>query len=123
MGRKTRRRVPTRPRPSIPDIFECPNCNEQSVRVTIDRKSKTAVAECGHCHVSEIGIQVRSIDEKVDVYSEFIDRWYSKYETVPTESPPPSITPDGEKETGKDGDSNLPSDSTQQDNQENKEQS
>ncbi|MCK4934976.1 MAG: hypothetical protein KAR79_05260, partial [Simkaniaceae bacterium] len=49
MGRKTRRRVPTRPRPSIPDIFECPNCNEQSVRVTIDKKSRTAIAECGHC--------------------------------------------------------------------------
>lgn len=108
MGRKTRRRVPTRPRPSIPDIFECPNCNEQSVRVTIDRKSRMAVAECGHCHVSEVGIPVRSIDEKVDVYSEFIDRWYSKYETETTTTPSPESASDedtpgsDEKITGKD---------------------
>ena len=112
MGRKTRRRVPTRPRPSIPDIFECPNCNEQSVRVTIDKKSRTAVAECGHCHVSEIGILVRSIDEKVDVYSEFIDRWYKKYEAETDDAAPSSA-----EETDQEKDKNGNSEDTPSDNQ------
>ncbi|MHA1166951.1 MAG: transcription elongation factor 1 family protein [Candidatus Hodarchaeales archaeon] len=110
MGRKTRRRVITRPRPSIPDIFECPNCNEQSVRVTIDRKSRTAIAECGHCHASEIGIPVRSIDEKVDVYSEFIDRYYRKFEAGEVNTAPPPVQETVE-EKDTDGESkDVPSD-------------
>ncbi|MFW9991330.1 MAG: hypothetical protein ACFFD4_04645 [Candidatus Odinarchaeota archaeon] len=79
MGRKTRRRVPTRPKPTIPDIFECPNCNEQSVHVEIDRKAKTAVVECGTCHIRNL-ISIKSIDEKIDAYGSFIDSWYQKYE-------------------------------------------
>ena len=101
MGRKTRRKVPTRPKPSIPDIFECPNCNENAIHIDINRKTKTATATCGNCHVSQENIPVRSIEEKVDVYGNFVDTWYKKYEpetieTTKSDEELPNSSPDPE---------------------------
>lgn len=81
MGRKRRRKVVTRPKPSLPDIFECPACARTSVRVTIDKKTRTALVECGACKIRQER-RVRSIDERVDIFGDFLDEFYESRQSI-----------------------------------------
>lgn len=81
MGRKRRRKVRTRPKPSLPEHFECPSCGEgQSVTVEINHKTKIALITCGMCGIHEERTNIRNIDEKVDIYGDWIDEYYRSEE-------------------------------------------
>ena len=83
MGRKTRRRVQTRPKPSLPTSFQCPFCNRLGtlqIKIKKDKTSKwDSFAEI-NCTCDAfpkahdvIMKEIRSIDEKVDIHGEFLD--------------------------------------------------
>jgi len=77
MGRKRRRKVQTRPRPTLPTVFECPECSEVAVRIKIDRKTRTAEIHCGACKLNAQKHNVKQIDELVDVYGDWLDEVFS----------------------------------------------
>lgn len=83
MGRKTRRRIQTRPKPSLPTSFQCPFCNRLGtlqIKIKKDKVSKwDSYAEINcTCEAfpkahDVIMKEIKSIDEKVDVHGEFLD--------------------------------------------------
>lgn len=74
MGRKRRKKVRTRPRPSLPTIFECPLCEANSVRIEVNKKNKTAEIKCGNSECSlTTEVSIKSYDEPVDIYGKWID--------------------------------------------------
>ncbi len=83
MGRKTRRRIQTRPKPTLPTSFQCPFCNRLGtlqIKIKKDRENKwESFAEinctCDAFPESHDVIMknIRSIDEKVDIHGEFLD--------------------------------------------------
>ncbi|MHA2272676.1 MAG: transcription elongation factor 1 family protein [Candidatus Hodarchaeales archaeon] len=77
MGRKRRRKVQTRPRPTLPKVFECPECSETAVHIKIDKKTRTAEINCGACKLSAHRPKIKQIDEFVDVYGDWLDEVYS----------------------------------------------
>ncbi len=80
MGRKKRRKVRTRPKPTLPTIFECPECSEVAVRIEIKELGSMRMAEvsCGNCRLSRELHHVKKIEEAVDVYGNFLDMFYSE---------------------------------------------
>ncbi|MFX1250965.1 MAG: transcription elongation factor 1 family protein [Promethearchaeota archaeon] len=82
MGRKRRKKVRTRPRPSLPTIFECPKCESTSIRVEVGKKTGTAEIKCGNkeCGLLE-EVKIKSYDEPVDIYG----KWLDKYEEIEEE--------------------------------------
>ena len=93
MGRKKRRKVQTRPKPTLPTIFECPECSEVAVRIeiayhTVDGGNKeigTATVTCGNCRLSREIYNVKKIEEAVDVYGNFLDQFYEEDEEAEAE--------------------------------------
>lgn len=74
MGRKTRRPVQTKRRPSIPRVFKCPKCEAQAIKIHLD--GDIAKIDCGRCHLNMMFTEVKSVSEPVDIYGDFIDRYY-----------------------------------------------
>jgi transcription elongation factor Elf1 len=76
--RKKYRKIPLRPRPVMPTIYECPNCGSRMLSVTLDKKSRNeqglikAVVRCGSCGLYA-EMWVPEIYQLVDVYSKFLD--------------------------------------------------
>lgn len=75
VGGRKRKKVIKRVKKTIPKIFACPNCGEKSLSVTIDKESGIAVIKCGRCSISD-NVKVVSIEDIVDAYGKFIDRYY-----------------------------------------------
>ncbi|MFX0092752.1 MAG: hypothetical protein ACFFBD_13405 [Candidatus Hodarchaeota archaeon] len=74
MGRKRRKKVRTRPRPSLPTIFECPICEANSIRVEINKNSRTAEIKCGNSECAfSTEVPVKSYEEAVDIYGKWLD--------------------------------------------------
>ena len=94
MGRKTRRPVQTRRRPSLPKIFQCPRCEAQAVKIQIDTVATMATIDCGSCHLNVVIENVKSMSEPIDIFGDFIDRYYESLEGM-EEFPPtePMATP------------------------------
>lgn len=49
MGRRRRTKVQVRPKPKIPNIFDCPVCSKKTVSVTIDKDQNTLDINCSNC--------------------------------------------------------------------------
>ena len=77
MGRKRRRKVATRPRPSLPRVFECPESSEVAVHITIDKRNRMAQIYCGACKLTAQRHNIKQLDELVDVYGDWLDEIYS----------------------------------------------
>ncbi|MFW9928305.1 MAG: transcription elongation factor [Candidatus Thorarchaeota archaeon] len=76
MGRKLHRKVITRPRPSLPRIFECPKCEAEAVK--IDLKETHATIICGNCHINKTFSDLKRVYDKVDIYGMWIDEYYAE---------------------------------------------
>ncbi|MFW9778299.1 MAG: transcription elongation factor 1 family protein [Candidatus Heimdallarchaeota archaeon] len=77
MGRKRKRIVRTRPIPTLPIVFNCPLCGTtNSIQIDINRKNRIAVISCGKCKTNA-SRPVRPIEERVDVYGDWLDELYS----------------------------------------------
>lgn len=96
MGRKTRRPVVTKRRPSIPRVFNCPRCEAQAIKIKMDGAEfeRFAIIDCGRCHINMTVTGIKSWSEPVDVYGDFIDQYYASLEGL-DEIPSfePKITP------------------------------
>jgi len=77
LGRK-RKRVIRGPRKSLPRVYACPRCGEQSVMVVISRENRIASVTCGNikCGLSA-NVPVSSVDQVVDAYCRFADMYHS----------------------------------------------
>lgn len=93
MGRKTRRPVVTKRRPSIPRVFNCPRCEAQAIKIKMDGAEfeRFAIIDCGRCHINMTVTGIKSWSEPVDVYGDFIDKYYASLEGL--DEIPPEITP------------------------------
>lgn len=49
MGRRRRTKVQTRPKPKIPDIFDCPICSKKAVAVVFNKDQNVFDIECTNC--------------------------------------------------------------------------
>jgi len=79
-GRKIEKRV----KPKLPDVFECPNCGHKSIYIKIDRKNHVAYLSCGYCKIS-YSTKVNQLMENVDVYGDFLDKFYAGEIEIPEE--------------------------------------
>ncbi len=81
MGRKLHRKVPTRPKPSIPRIFECPRCEAEAVKIEM-KESPIAIATvmCGNCHITITFTNIKKLYDKVDIFGIWVDDYYDELE-------------------------------------------
>lgn len=73
MGRrKSRRKVSTRPRKTIPKVFQCPRCGALSVNVSINKQDNKAHVVCSSCDL--VGeFEYKEYYHPVDYYAKFLD--------------------------------------------------
>lgn len=72
LGRRKSRKVVKRPRKTIPKVFQCPVCGENSVIVEMRKDENIAIVSCGSCGKRE-RVQISKISEPIDAYSTFVD--------------------------------------------------
>jgi len=72
LGRRKSRKVVKRPRKTIPKVFQCPICGENTVTVEMKRDENIAIVSCGSCKKKE-EIKISKISEPIDAYSIFVD--------------------------------------------------
>jgi len=49
MGRRRRTKIQMRPKPKIPNIFDCPICSKKTISVTFDKEQNTFDINCTNC--------------------------------------------------------------------------
>ncbi len=76
MGRRRRQKVRRRPQKKIPDVYPCPNCGNTAVKIELYRDNGIATVKCGSCLLEMTIESINSLTEPVDVYGDFIDRFY-----------------------------------------------
>ena len=108
--RKKYRKIPLRPRPTMPTVYECPHCGARMLSVTIEKKERNeqglvkAVIRCGSCGLQAV-MWVPEIFQPVDVYSKFLDAFLEgkiEYTFLKTSEERPS-TPTGSGVAGEPG--------------------
>lgn len=74
MGRKRRRTVIKTYVRKIPSsYFGCPVCGNSTVMVKINKPKLTGEAICGSCDISWKTSNLKTYEEKIDVYNHFVD--------------------------------------------------
>ena len=77
MGRRRRQKVRRRPQKRIPDVYPCPNCGNTAIKIELYRDNGLATVKCGSCKIEVNLDSVNSLTEQVDVYGDFIDKFYA----------------------------------------------
>jgi transcription elongation factor Elf1 len=71
--RKSKKKVVSKIKMTVPKIFKCPFCaHDGSVEAKLDRKAETGVVECRVCGES-FQSRITTLDDPVDVYTAWID--------------------------------------------------
>ena len=79
MGRKkSNRPVRTRPLPTIPRIFDCPRCEATAIRISL--QNDIALVECGNCLLKQTVTNIKTIEEPIDIFGNFVDEYYKNIE-------------------------------------------
>lgn len=76
MGRRRRKVVKTVKR-KLPDLFLCPKCGKNNIKVTIDPKRGIAYITCGECGLKG-NFHISMTIEPIDAYNIFIDQYYAR---------------------------------------------
>lgn len=75
MGRrKSRRKISTRPRKTLPKVFQCPRCGTLSVNVSINKKDNKTRVVCSSCGLVE-EFDYKEYYHSVDYYAKFLDSY------------------------------------------------
>ena len=75
MGRQ-RRRIVKLPKKKVPQIFICPSCGEESIKIPIIRDKTMVEVKCSKCGLAS-DIPVSLGNQPVDIFCEFADRVYT----------------------------------------------
>ncbi len=64
---------------TLPELFLCPNCAKNSVKITVDQKNSVAGIRCSSCGLRR-RIEIKPGMAPVDAYSAFVDKFYEQIE-------------------------------------------
>jgi len=76
VGRKRQKVIKVMKR-KLPELFMCPKCGKNTMKVNVDRKHGTTLVVCGDCGLKE---EFHTADrvEPIDIYCIFIDQFYAR---------------------------------------------
>ena len=80
MGRRRRQKVRRRPQKKIPDVYPCPSCGNTAIKIELYRNNGFANVKCGSCGIELVVDKLTPLTEPVDIYGDFIDRFYESRE-------------------------------------------
>ncbi|MHA1311985.1 MAG: hypothetical protein ACTSWR_08150 [Candidatus Helarchaeota archaeon] len=78
MGRRRKQKVQKRVRKTLPKVFTCPECGKVTITIEIHKDKKIAYLKCGNCKL-EAKIEANYLSEPVDIYGDFLDKYYEEY--------------------------------------------
>ena len=64
-------------RKTLPELFLCPRCAKNSIKVTVDSKNSLAGIRCSACGLHG-RITIEPNTAPVDAYSTFVDKYYEQ---------------------------------------------
>lgn len=76
MGRR-RRKVVRILKKRLPQVFLCPRCGKETIRVRLVKGEDRAVLHCGGCDLTD-EFPTRQPYKDIDVYCKFTDKYYSQ---------------------------------------------
>ena len=60
---------------TLPELFLCPKCAKNSVKVTVDTKNNVAGIRCSACGLRDM-VTIEAQTAAVDAYNVFVDKYY-----------------------------------------------
>jgi transcription elongation factor Elf1 len=77
MGRR-RRKVARIPKKRLPQVFLCPQCGKEAIRIDLSKEEGSASIGCGACGLADQLPFTSPTYQEIDVYCRFTDKYYDR---------------------------------------------